>query len=157
MFTCQFLNDKIHNYVFFLTFTHEISQLRSSNVCSAEKYTKHTSVLLLRLVYFSLEQTLHVKKHTSLKKYTNWAKLINPAYTYKFQLKTTIMITYKLRLEIIRTQESNHIKFKYPFLDFVFQLFPKVKLHQMIKNYMLWVECSFFYWATNTLQHQGNK
>ena len=28
-------------------------------------------------------------KHTSLKKYTNWAKLINPAHTYKFQLKTT--------------------------------------------------------------------
>ena len=26
---------------------------------------------------------------TSLKKYTNWAKLINSAYTYKFQLKTT--------------------------------------------------------------------
>ena len=28
-------------------------------------------------------------KYTSLQKYTNWAKLINPAYTYKFQLKTT--------------------------------------------------------------------
>ena len=27
-------------------------------------------------------------KHTE--KYTNWAKLINLAYTYKFQLKTTI-------------------------------------------------------------------
>ena len=29
-------------------------------------------------------------KHTSLKKFTNCAKVINPAYTYKFQLKTTI-------------------------------------------------------------------
>jgi hypothetical protein len=29
VFTFQFLNDKIHNYVVFLTFTHEISQLRS--------------------------------------------------------------------------------------------------------------------------------
>ena len=28
-------------------------------------------------------------KHTFLKKYTNWAQLINPAYNYKFQLKTT--------------------------------------------------------------------
>ena len=28
-------------------------------------------------------------KPTPIKKYTNWAKLINPAYTYKFQLKTT--------------------------------------------------------------------
>ena len=28
------------------------------NVCSAEKYTKRSSVLLLRLVYFSAEQTL---------------------------------------------------------------------------------------------------
>ena len=30
VFTFQFLNDKIYNYGFFLTFTHEISQLRSS-------------------------------------------------------------------------------------------------------------------------------
>ena len=30
-------------------------------------------------------------KHTSPKKYTNWAKLINPANTYKFQLKTTLV------------------------------------------------------------------
>ena len=28
-------------------------------------------------------------KHTSHKKYVNRAKLINPDYTYKFQLKTT--------------------------------------------------------------------
>ena len=33
VFTFQFLNDKIHNYVF-LTFTHEISQLRSSTFVS---------------------------------------------------------------------------------------------------------------------------
>ena len=31
-------------------------------------------------------------KHTSPKKYTNWAKLIIRADTYKFQLKTTIII-----------------------------------------------------------------
>ena len=29
-----------------------------NKVCSVEKYTKHSSVLLLRLVYFSAEQTL---------------------------------------------------------------------------------------------------
>ena len=32
--------------------------LSLSNVCSHEKYTKRSSVLLLRLVYFSAEQTL---------------------------------------------------------------------------------------------------
>ena len=32
--------------------------LAASNVCSAEKYTKRSSVLLLHLVYFSAEQTL---------------------------------------------------------------------------------------------------
>ena len=29
-----------------------------TNVCSTEKYTKHSIVLILRLVYFSAEQTL---------------------------------------------------------------------------------------------------
>ena len=37
-------------------------------------------------------------KHTSLNKYTNWAKLINTAYTYKFQLKTTkVMLNWKAK------------------------------------------------------------
>ena len=33
-------------------------RLQVCNVCSAEKYTKRSSVLLLRLVYFSAEQSL---------------------------------------------------------------------------------------------------
>ena len=37
---------------------------RLGNVCSAEKYTKHSSVLLLRLVYFSAEQTLVTRINT---------------------------------------------------------------------------------------------
>ena len=77
MFTFQFLNDKIHNYVL-LTFTHEISQLRSSNVCSTEKYTNHSSVLLLRLVYFSLEQTLYVKKTHFPQKIYKLSKINQP-------------------------------------------------------------------------------
>ena len=37
-------------------FTERLTSL--NNVCSAEKYTKRISVLLLPLVYFSVEQTL---------------------------------------------------------------------------------------------------
>ena len=33
-------------------------QLDNTNICSKEKYTKRSSNTLLRLVYFSVEQTL---------------------------------------------------------------------------------------------------
>ena len=37
-------------------------RLQVCNVCSAEKYTKRSSVLQLRLVYFSLKQMLPQRK-----------------------------------------------------------------------------------------------
>ena len=36
----------------------KIRHISKNNVCSAEKYTERSSVLLIRLVYFSVEQTL---------------------------------------------------------------------------------------------------
>ena len=41
-------------------FVRESTYSKKINVCSEEKYRKHSSVLLLRLVYFSAEQTLLV-------------------------------------------------------------------------------------------------
>ena len=69
MFTFQFLNDKIHNYV-------------KKNI----------------IVNFIIQKLK--SKHTSFKKYTNWAKLINPTYTYKFQLKTTQIPYVKMYQEL---------------------------------------------------------
>ena len=55
---------------------------------------------------FSAKVLYMSKKHTFLKKYTIWAKLINPAYAYKFQLKTTQVSTIFHLKWIVATQEK---------------------------------------------------
>ena len=56
MFIFQFLNGKIHNYVFFLTFIHEISQLRSST-CQKTHFPKKL-FSFAQFVYFLREVCL---------------------------------------------------------------------------------------------------
>ena len=59
------------------------------HACSVKNKQKTNIFVKKNIIVNFIIQKLK-SKYTSLQKYTNWAKLINPAYTYKFQLKTTI-------------------------------------------------------------------
>ena len=77
-------------------FTERLTSL--NNVCSAEKYTKRISVLLLPLVYFSAEQTLEQQNNNKNKGRCNYGvdifQIQQPNYFF-LEVKTRTKIAVK--------------------------------------------------------------